>query len=123
MTTEAELKINYLFAGIAVANYDSALAWYARFFGRSPDVIVAEQEAMWHVPDIGSIYVVGDAERAGNALITLAVDDLEDLVVEFTERGLAVSMIDATPGTPKKTVVTDPEGNRFTLFENRSSDS
>jgi hypothetical protein len=46
MAKEALLTINHVFAGIAVADYDSALAWYKRFFGRPPDVIVTENEPM-----------------------------------------------------------------------------
>jgi hypothetical protein len=32
---EASLDVNHVFTGIDVADYDSALAWYIRFFGRS----------------------------------------------------------------------------------------
>src|SRR5258708_5171068 len=88
MAKEALLTINHVFAGIAVADYDSALAWYKRFFGRPPDVIVTENESMWHVTDTGWIYVVGDTDRVSKTLLTLIVDDLEDLVAELGERGL-----------------------------------
>jgi uncharacterized glyoxalase superfamily protein PhnB len=47
------LTINHVFAGIAVADCDSALAWYRRFFGRFPDVIVTENEAMWQGAETG----------------------------------------------------------------------
>ena len=116
------MKINFLFAGVPVADYESALPWYARFFGRAPDTIVAQNEAMWQIANVGSIYLVGDAQRAGRGLITLAVDDLDELVDRFAEDGISVNMLDDTPGTPKKTIVIDPEGNQFTLFENSSSD-
>jgi predicted enzyme related to lactoylglutathione lyase len=120
--TEARLKINYLFAGVPVADYAAALAWYARFFDREPDHIVTANEAMWQIANVGSIYLVGDTERAGRALVTLAVDDLEDLVTRFTELGLAMQLVDVSPDSPKRMVVTDPEGNQFTLFENSSGD-
>ncbi|HVX29684.1 MAG TPA: VOC family protein [Nitrolancea sp.] len=116
------MKINFLFAGVPVADYAAARVWYARFFGREPDYIVTENEAMWQIPNVGSIYVVGDAARAGRALVTLAVDDLEDLVARFTEQGLAMQLVDTSPDSPKRMVVTDPEGNQFTLFENSGSD-
>jgi predicted enzyme related to lactoylglutathione lyase len=116
------LKINYLFAGVPVADYDSALAWYSRFFGGAPDLIVSESEAMWQIANVGSIYLVGDAERAGKALITLAVDDLDDLVAEFKRQGITARMLNSDPDSPKKTVVTDLEGNQFILFENSSGD-
>jgi len=33
------VAINHVFAGIAVAHYDAALAWYERLLGWPPDVI------------------------------------------------------------------------------------
>ncbi len=123
MAKEAPLTINHVFAGIAVADYDSALAWYKRFFGRPPDVIVTENESMWHVADTGWIYVVGDTNRAGKALLTLLVDDLEDHVAELGERGLATGAIDTVPGLYRKAVMTDPEGNMISLGEDLSTDA
>ncbi len=101
---EAPLTITHVFAGIAVADYDAALAWYTRFFGRSPDVIVTENEAMWQAAGTGWIYVVGDASRAGKALLTLLVNDLDGFVAELGQRGLY-----------RKAVMTDPEGNMISL--------
>jgi catechol 2,3-dioxygenase-like lactoylglutathione lyase family enzyme len=123
MAKEAPLTINHVFAGIAVADYDSALAWYTRFSGRSPEVIVTENECMWHVADAAWVYVVGDANRAGKALLTLLVDDLEDHVAELGERGLETSTIDTVPGLYRKAVITDPEGNMISLGENLSTDA
>jgi predicted enzyme related to lactoylglutathione lyase len=121
MAKEAPLTITHVFAGIAVADYDSALAWYKRFFGRSPDVIVTENESMWQVAHTGWIYVVGDANRAGKALLTLLVDNLEDHVAELGERGFETSAIDTVPGLYRKAVMTDPEGNMISLGEDLST--
>ena len=121
MAKEAPLTITHVFAGIAVADYDSALAWYKRFFGRSPDVIVTENKSMWQVADTAWIYVAGDANRAGKALLTLLVDDLEDHVAELGERGLETSAIDTVPGLYRKAVMTDPEGNMISLGEDLST--
>jgi hypothetical protein len=90
--------------------------------GRLPDVIVTDNEAMWQVADRGWIYVVGDTNRAGNALLTLLVDDLEDHVAELAERGLATGAIDTVPGVVRKAVIIDPEGNRITFGEDLSTD-
>lgn len=117
------MTINHVFAGIAVANYEKALAWYTRFFGRPPDVIVTENEAMWHGTDTGWIYVVGDASRADTALLTLLVDDLDDLVAELGQRGLETSAIETAPGLYRKAVITDPEGNMLSLGQNLSTDA
>jgi hypothetical protein len=44
--------------------------------------------AEWHFPEIGVIQVVHDAARAGGALLTLSVDDLEAHVAGLEKRGL-----------------------------------
>src|SRR5258708_23153602 len=120
---EAAFTIKHVFAGIAGADYDSALAWYKRFFGRSPDVIVTEHEAMWQVADTGWIYVVGDTNRAGKALLTFLVDDLEDHVAKLGERGLQTSAIQTVPGLYPQAVITDPEGNMISFGEDLSTDA
>jgi hypothetical protein len=38
LAKEPPLPINQVFAGIAVVDYGSALAWYTRFLRRPPDV-------------------------------------------------------------------------------------
>jgi predicted enzyme related to lactoylglutathione lyase len=106
-----------------VADYDSALAWYTRFFGRSPDVIVTENESMWQVAETGWIYVVGDANRAGSALLTLLLDNLENQVAELAQPGLATSAIETVPGLYRKAVMTDPEGNTLSFGEDLSTDA
>ena len=115
------MAISHVFAGIPVADYDAALAWYERLLGRPPDVIVAEHEAMWPLANTGWIYVVGDTRRAGHALLTLLVDDLEDHVAELADRGLAPGAVDTVPGVVRKAVIIDPEGNRITVGEDLST--
>ena len=121
MAREAPLTIKHVFAGIAVAGYDSAFAWYTRFFGRSPDVVVTENEAMWQVTETGWIYVVGDSNRAGKAMLTLLVDDVENHVAELGERRLAPGTIETVPGLYRKAVISDPEGNMISLGEDLST--
>jgi len=117
------MTITHVFAGIAVNDYDAALAWYQRFFGRSPDVIVTENESMWRGTATGWIYVVGDITRAGKALITLLVDDLETQVTALQHRGLEPSAIDTVPGLYRKAVLTDPEGNVLSLGQDLSTNT
>ena len=90
-------------------------------WGGPPDVIVTDNEAMWQVAETGWIYVVGDTNRAGNALLTLLVDDLEDHVAELAERRLATGAIDTVPGVVRKAVIIDPEGNMISLGEDLST--
>lgn len=117
------MPINKVFAGIAVADLDSALSWYERLLGRPADDIPMDGLAEWHFAEAGSIQVIQDADRAGSALLTLAVDDLKTHVAVLEERGLTPGAVDDT--TSDKVLfgeITDPEGSTITLVEQRSTD-
>ncbi len=109
------MAITEFFAGIAVADYRSMLAWYERLIGKPPDFFPQDGEAVWHVTEHAWIYVVADAERAGKALLTILVDDLEAQVAQLAERGLPVGPIDVMAGAALKIAISDPEGNRITF--------
>jgi predicted enzyme related to lactoylglutathione lyase len=100
-----------------VSDYHSALPWYERLFGRQPDVIVKGDEAMWRVTDTGWVYVVGDSGRAGQTVLTLLVENLDDHVAQLAGRGITTGEIETVPGLFRKTMITDPEGNTITLGE------
>ncbi len=80
-------------------------------------MIPTENEAVWQLAGTGWIYLVGDTNRAGKALLTLLVDHLEDHVAELAKRGLAPGAIEMLPGVGRKAVITDPEGNMITFAE------
>jgi predicted enzyme related to lactoylglutathione lyase len=104
-----------LFAGIPVADYTAARAWYERLFGCEPDMLPHDTEAVWRVTEHGWVYVVEDAERAGRALVTVLVDDLDAHVAALASRGLDTDPIDTVPGKVRKAEIADPEGNRITF--------
>jgi hypothetical protein len=83
------VAITYVFAGIPTGDYAAALPWYERLFGRPPDMLPQDEEAAWQFTDTGWVYLVGDADRAGKALLTLLVDNLDEQVAALAERGLA----------------------------------
>jgi hypothetical protein len=66
------------------------------------------------VASMSASYVVADAQRAGRALLTLAVDDL-------AERVAGLAAIEPGPGGMPTAVVDDPDGNRIQLFEDPSA--
>jgi predicted enzyme related to lactoylglutathione lyase len=105
------VAINLAFAGIPVADYAAALPWYERLFGRPPDVIVSDTEAMWQVTTAAWVYVVRDAERAGRALLTLLVDDLDEHLAALAAGGFVSGPVQVFPGGARKAVLVDPEGN------------
>ena len=101
----------HLFAGVPTADLAPALAWYERLMGRPPDMTPNESEAVWHLGESGSIYVVADAGRAGRALVTIMGDDLEEHVAGLAERGLATGAIETLASGARKAVIADPDGN------------
>jgi predicted enzyme related to lactoylglutathione lyase len=111
------MAITFVFAGVPVADYDAALRWYERLIGRAPDMLPHDREAAWQLSETGWIYVVADAERAGRALVTLLVDDLDTHVAELAERGIVAPPIETVPGKFRRTAVLDPEGNRVAFAQ------
>ena len=110
--------IEYVFAGIPVTDYSSAIAWYSAVFGRPPDVIVREgHESMWELKPVAWVYVVRDPERAGKALVTILVDDIESEVSTLTARGITDIRREALPSVYMKAILTDSDGNMVTFAE------
>lgn len=107
------MAIAAVFAGVAVADYPAARAWYERLMGREADMLPHATEAAWQLAAQTWLYVVGDAERAGKALVTVMVDDLDKQIAELRERGLTVGPLETVPGLYRKVVVADPEGNQI----------
>jgi catechol 2,3-dioxygenase-like lactoylglutathione lyase family enzyme len=99
-----------------VADYAPAFAWYARLFGRQPDMSPHATEAVWRLTSTCSIYVVQDQKRAGRGLITLAVDDLDAHEGHLREAGIAFET-QADGNAPRRLVVNDGDGNTLTFFE------
>lgn len=115
------MSIKRVYAEIAVADLDAALAWYARLLGRPADAFPMDGLAEWHFAGTGGIQLFRDADHAGAALLTFAIDDLEGYGAALAERGLPVGAI--TTGEKARFVaVTDPEGNTITLAEPLSTD-
>ena len=102
-----------LFAGVPVADHPAARGWYERLFGRAPDMVPNETEVVWQVAEAGWVYVVADAERAGRALVTVIVDDLDGLLAGLAERGLAPGAIETYGNGVRRAEIRDPEGNRI----------
>jgi catechol 2,3-dioxygenase-like lactoylglutathione lyase family enzyme len=109
------LAITEFFAGLPVAGFDAAVAWYERLWGKAPNFFPEPGEAVWQITEHAWVYVVTDADRAGNGLITLLVDDLDDLVASLSARGIEVGPIQEMGPSVPGFALTDPEGNRITF--------
>jgi len=91
------------------------VGWYERLVGRPPDLIPNDDEAAWRLTETGWIYVVADAGCVGSALHTLLVDDLDAFLAGLSERGITAGPVDTIGEAVRRTVVTDPDGNRLQL--------
>jgi catechol 2,3-dioxygenase-like lactoylglutathione lyase family enzyme len=103
--------MDHVFAGIPVADLDAGLDWWERLLGRAPDMYPNDSEACWQLTETSWIYVVRDAERAGNGLLTVLVGDLERELAGIAERGIEVGEVTEIPGVIR-TELADPDGNR-----------
>jgi catechol 2,3-dioxygenase-like lactoylglutathione lyase family enzyme len=110
------VPITHAFAGLPVADYGVAYAWYERLFGRSGDMFPHDTEAVWRLTPSCSIYVVQDPERAGRGLVALALDDLDAHEGRLHEAGIAFDA-QADGSTPRRLVVKDGDGNTLTFFQ------
>jgi catechol 2,3-dioxygenase-like lactoylglutathione lyase family enzyme len=107
------MAITEFFAGVAVADFKAMLAWYERLFGQAPDFFPHESEAVWRVTDHAWVYVVADAERAGGALLTILVDDLDAVVAAMGDRGLEPTKRETYSNGVRKITYHDPDGNEI----------
>jgi predicted enzyme related to lactoylglutathione lyase len=108
--------ITHVFVGIPVTNCASARTWYEQFFGRPPDIVPKEDEAVWQVTTTGLIYIAADRQRAGRGLVVLAVNDLERCLAELAGRGLEIPPTETDGGEPMNAVFHDPDGNTIKVF-------
>ena len=66
-----------LFAGSPVSDYEAAKPWYERLLGAEPSFIPHATEAVWELAEHRFVFINEDAERAGGAIHTIFVDDLD----------------------------------------------
>jgi glyoxylase I family protein len=111
------MSIDHVLAVVPVADFKAAHAWYERLFGRPCDNLPMEGQLVeWQVTDGGWVQVTRDADRAGSGLLNFAVDDLEQLVADIAERGLAPGAIETVNKGVQLSAVSDPDGNQITFI-------
>ena len=101
-----------LFAGIRVGEFAAARAWYERLLG-DPSFFPHATEAVWILADDRSVYIEEDADRAGGALITVFVDDLDALISEIGSRGLKPAERETYSNGVRKATYRDDDGNEI----------
>lgn len=100
-----------------MADLDGAVAWYARLFGRPADIVPNDDEAMWRLTGSAWLYVLRDEKRAGHALVTLCVADLDRTVAGIAARGITGAPVEMVGDAGRKATFTDAEGNTVSFIE------
>ncbi len=111
------MSITEVFAGVRVRDRDAGIDFYQRLLGAPPTMFPNNDEAAWQLTDTGWLYILRDADRAGGALVTLLVDDLDDHLAALAERGIETEPGHEMPGVVRSAWVTDPDQNRIQLAQ------
>ena len=102
-----------LFAGLAVSDYRRALTWYERLLGSEPAFFPNATEAVWELAEHRYLYIEELPERAGHALHTVFVDDLDERVKTISARGIEPASQETYGNGVRKVTYRDPDGNEI----------
>ena len=102
-----------LFAGIPVSDYEAAKPWYERLLGGEPSFIAHATEAVWELAEHRYLFIEEEPERAGGAIHTLFVDDLDARVADIAARGIEPDERVTYPGKARKAIYRDADGNEI----------
>ncbi|HVR30618.1 MAG TPA: VOC family protein [Thermoanaerobaculia bacterium] len=109
-------KIDNALASLAVGDFDRAVGWYERLFGRPADATPMPDLAEWRFPRGGWLQVYAGPERAGRGSCTLAVSDLDAVRAHLEAIGVALGDQPATPQV-RTIMIRDPDGNSIAFAE------
>jgi hypothetical protein len=102
-----------LFAGNRVRDIASARAWYERFMGGEPAFLPNDKEAVWALAEHRWLYILEDPERAGHAVNTILVEDLDARVADIASRGIEPTEREEYDNGARKAIYHDADGNEI----------
>ncbi len=102
-----------LFAGIPVSDYQRALTWYERLLGAEPAFFPNETEAVWELAEHRYLYIEELPGRAGHAMHTEFVGDLDERVESIGARGIEPAAQETYENGVRKVIYRDPDGNEI----------
>jgi catechol 2,3-dioxygenase-like lactoylglutathione lyase family enzyme len=102
-----------LFAGLPVSDYQRALTWYERLLGSEPAFVPNATEAVWELAEHRYLYIEELPDRAGHAMHTVFVDDLEQRVESIAARGIQPASRETYENGVRKVMYRDPDGNEI----------
>jgi catechol 2,3-dioxygenase-like lactoylglutathione lyase family enzyme len=101
------------FAGVGVTDFDRAVAWFESLLGEPAAFVATETEYVWAVAEHSWIYVLLRPERAGRAMVTLFLDDLDQFVESAAGRGIEPERRETYGNGVRKVIYLDPDGNEI----------
>jgi hypothetical protein len=104
-----------LFAGARVSDYGLARPWYERLLGAEPAFIAHATEAVWQLGEHSFLFVLEDVESPGGALVTVFVDDLDELVEGIASRGIEPAERITYENGVRKAIYRDADGNEVSF--------
>ena len=110
------LIIQGIYAAAAVADFDAALDWYAKFMGRRADDRPLPVLAQWRKMGTAGLQLWKDDDRAGKGIMTIVVPDLSVEKQRLASEGIA-PYTEAAGDFGRVANFLDPEGNRIVLAE------
>ena len=102
-----------LFAGIPVADYERALAWYERLLGSEPSFVPNDVEAVWEIGENRYVFIEVRPQHAGHAMHTIFADDFDARVQQITDRGIEPAERETYANGVRKWTYRDPDGNEI----------
>jgi catechol 2,3-dioxygenase-like lactoylglutathione lyase family enzyme len=102
-----------LFAGLPVSDYQRALSWYERLLGSPPAFLPNETEAVWELAEHRYVFIEELPERAGHAVHTVFVDDLDERIAGIGARGITPASRETYGNGVRKIIYQDPDGNEI----------
>jgi len=107
------MKIENVLAHVDVSDFDRALSWYEKLFGRAADRNPMTGTAEWQLTENGGLQIY---QQSGvPATVVLGVLEVDAAVEEITGRGIAASVDESLSGQFRIANLVDPDGNTIVL--------
>ena len=102
-----------LFAGLPVADYQRAVAWYEKLLGSEPSFVPNDVEAVWEIAENRYLFIEVRPDHAGHAMLTIFADDFDTRVQDITDRGVEPADRETYSNGVRKWTYRDPDGNEI----------
>lgn len=96
-----------------MSHYHRALDWYERLLGSEPAFLPNATEAVWELAEHRYPYIEVLPQRAGHAVHTVFVDDLDERVAGISARGIEPASQETYDNGGRKVTYRDRDGNEI----------